>query len=147
MPTSPFHHILVAWDASPDAHVALELAIRIATTNHGSVTAVSVLDPGTHADTEGAKSRAIDSIRRDLEDAIAPYREVAVSGDVRLRDVVIESTSRPEALLDYAAHHAADLLVAGRRGSSGHLHVHIGPVTERLVSRGHLPVLVTGREV
>lgn len=145
MPASPIHHILVAWDASPDAHAALELALHLARVNHGSVTAVSVLDPGTHAETIGAQSRAVEAVSADLERALASHREEAEAMGARLNHVVIDATDRSDALLTYATHHAADLLIAGRRGNSGRIHAHLGPVAEQLLSRGHLPVMVTSQ--
>jgi nucleotide-binding universal stress UspA family protein len=140
----PFHHLVVAWDASPDAAAALDLAIRIAAVSQGMIDAVSVVDPADSVETIEARQRAVEANRSSLEDDLEPFSRRAAAEHVRLRLVFAQEVDPAHALLEHAARHGSDLILIGRRGSTGHLHPGLGPVAKHLVAEGATPVLVTG---
>jgi nucleotide-binding universal stress UspA family protein len=143
MSTSQFHRVVVAWDGSPDAQAAVDLALRLVG-HDGAVDALVVVDPGEGTETRGSHDRAVDAGRQQAEEALEPFLERAAHAHTRLRLVFVEGDDPVHAMLHHADHHGADLIVVGRRGSSGRLHSGLGPVASGLAAKGRLPVLVTG---
>lgn len=141
-----FRDILVAADGSPHADRALSEAIDIAKQNDGSVSiAVVVPEPAAWTLT-GAGFASVD-YQRLYEELEREYRdmldaEVAkVPPEVRSRGVVLRG--RPgNALLDQLKAGGHDLIAMGSRGRGELRSMVLGSVSQEVLHRSPVPVLV-----
>jgi nucleotide-binding universal stress UspA family protein len=81
-----------------------------------------------------------DSVRRDLEDFVAPYR----TDDVPITTLLIEASSVHAEIVAQAAHLHANLVVMGTHGRTGFQRLLLGSVTERVLRTIPQPVLTVG---
>lgn len=142
MTASPFHRILVGWDASPAARAALAAAVALAG-DRGGVLVRAVLVPSEHTETGGERTRDLGAQRAWAQErfdrawqALPPF-----AGQLRLdwgtgTDIAAD-------LVASAAEHGCDLIVLGRHGADSHLRARpLGDVVRRVTERAVLPVLV-----
>jgi nucleotide-binding universal stress UspA family protein len=140
-----FARVLLAWDGSPPARRALDLAISIARRFDAEIVAASVAYSPTHAETEEDREESVDAARRYLEQSFAAVRDRAERTGVRIRHEIIEGEEPGSDILQFAHEQQFDLVVAGHhrgRRRPGRLFLH--GLAERLVTNAHLPVLVVG---
>lgn len=137
--------LLLAWDGSPPAQRALDVAVGIARRYGAGIVAASVAHSPTHAETEEDRLESVEAARRYLEDSFARVRDRADRAGVEIEQVVIEGEEPADVLVRYAQEHGFDLVVAGHhrgRRRPGRLVVH--GLADRLVSRADVPVLIVG---
>ncbi len=133
-----YHRILVAVDGSPDAAAALTHAISLARDQNALLTLLTVAPPPATAIGVGA------SAPPDLQEFHARILREAtdsVPADVGLT-TRLERGNPAEAILKLAAEGEHDLIVMG---SHGHSRVHralLGSVSEKLLAKSPLPVLL-----
>jgi nucleotide-binding universal stress UspA family protein len=140
-----FQRLLLAWDGSPPAQRALDVAVGIARRYGGEIVAVSVAHSPTHAETEEDRLESVDAARRYLERSFARVRDRADRAGVEIEHVVVEGDQPADDLIRYAHDRDFDLVVAGRhrgRRSPGRLVLH--GLADRLVSHSDVPVLIVG---
>ena len=137
----PFRRVLVAWDGSPDAVMALRTAVAIVAGTPGHVVAFSVLAPAppqeAREDDPGTPEAA-----RHTRDAFEVARD---SLGIRSVPVTLETTQGrqvPKSICDFAAEHAFDLLVLGRHGQGGILHPKLGHTAQETARIARVPVLL-----
>ena len=137
-----FDRIVVAFDDSPGARRALELALALARAHQGELTAVAVEEHLPHyAATVGEvdEERAVEeqACRRWLVAATATADEHQVSLRTEIR-----AGHAAQELVHAAAHHHADLLVLGRSGHSAIWGRFIGTTAEKVARHVECSVLI-----
>lgn len=147
----PFKELLVPIDFSASSVRALRMAVQLCRRGQGRITLLHVgLAPGMGQFDLGAYGVPIpDALVRIHEQAAIEQRHAIeklaheeVPEDVPWRAVVREGFP-PDEILAEAKTGACDLLVMGTHGRSGLERVVLGSVTERVLRRAELPVLVT----
>ncbi|MCS0603680.1 universal stress protein [Streptomyces sp. LP11] len=142
MTASPFHRILVGWDASPGARVALATASAMAQ-DGGTVIVRAVLVPSEHAETGGEQSRDLSAQRSWSQDRFDQARQTLPASGSRVRLEWGESQDIASDLTASAAEHGCDLIVLGRHGEDSHLRSGpLGPVARQVADQATVPVLV-----
>jgi nucleotide-binding universal stress UspA family protein len=140
-----FQRLLLAWDGSPPAQRALDVAVGVARRYGAEIVAASVAYSPGHAETEEDRLESVDAARRYLEDSFARVRDRADRAGVEIEHVVLEGEQPADELIRYAHDHGVDLLVAGHhrgRRRPGRLALH--GLADRLVSGSDVPVLIVG---
>ena len=141
-----YQHILIATDGSEHAARAAEHALRLARALDARVTAVSIIPPWAKVAGYDAiwytdtlyKERAHATAEAQL-DAV---RQAAKEHGVVLETAVAEHDQLHMGILDTAKTLGCDLIVMGSHGRSGLSAVLLGSVTLKVLTHGHLPVLV-----
>lgn len=142
MTASPFHRILVGWDASPAARTALTTALALPD-GQGTVIARAVLNPPEHIETAGEQRRDLGSQRHWLEDQFHQTVQTTSAYGARVRLEWGEHTDISEDLRACATEHDCDLIVVGRHGEDSRLRIAgLGPVARALAQNVDLPVLL-----
>ena len=139
-----FRRLLLAWDGSPPAQRALDVAVGIARRYGGEIVAASVAHSPTHAETEEDRAESVDAARRFLEASFARVRDRAERAGVPIEHAIIEGEEPAEEIVRYAHEHGFDLVIAGhhRRRRPGRLVLH--GLADRLVAHADIPVLIVG---
>lgn len=141
MPASPFHRILIGWDGSPGAQVALQTGLRLAGTD-GRVVALAVIPSAQHTETEGERQRALAASREVVERRFAIEQERHGSRGAEVSLDIVESSHVADVLHRHAAERGFDLVIVGRHGEGGALHPKLGHIAEAAVRHGPVPVLL-----
>ena len=142
-----FSRILVAVDESPQAALALDLAIELAKTVSGSITLVHAIDPGSIA-TAATDAGATTVMEIELDELQAAGRELidATTARVRAAGVEVEGIVRdgsPAAtIVDTARRTNSDLIVIGTHGRHGVARIFLGSCAEGVLRDSPVPVLV-----
>jgi nucleotide-binding universal stress UspA family protein len=140
-----FQRLLLAWDGSPPARRALDLAIDLARRYGAEIVAVSVAHSPAHAETEEDRRESVEAARRFLEQSFLAVRDRASRAGVPVEQVILESEAREPAddLIRYAHEHGFDLVVAGHhRGRRRPGRLVLRDLADRLVAHADLPVLL-----
>jgi len=135
-----FQRILVAFDASPHAEHALNVALSMAGDMKAKLFVVAVIRPPELA--ESAEFNAVlDEGRERYENSFAPIRERARQKGIDLEtDVVVGHPA--EQILHRADTIQASLIVMGKRS---HTILHrwmLGSNSERVLKYAHCPVMI-----
>jgi nucleotide-binding universal stress UspA family protein len=135
-----FQRILVAFDASPHAEHALNVALSMAGDMKAKLYVLAVIRPPEPA--ESAEFHAVlDEGRERYEASFAPIRERAKQKDIELEtDVVVGHPA--EQILHRADTIQASLIVLGKRS---HTILHrwmLGSNSERVLKYAHCPVMI-----
>jgi nucleotide-binding universal stress UspA family protein len=141
-----FGTILVATDGSDDSDAAVEAALDLAHDTSGRLLVLSVVPEGSATAGDGADASAPEADRDD---------QVVVDATDRANDVVdhavewgLEATplvwegEPAEAILAAATSEGADIIVIGSSGKSGVGRMLMGSVTDDVVRRAAVPVMV-----
>lgn len=136
-----FQQILIAWDGSPSAEWAFDVAVDLARRYDAEVVAASVAHAPTHAETAADRKESADAARRYLEATFAQVRDRAGRAGVAVDQAILEGDDPAGAILDYAHEHGFDLLVVGHhRRRGGRFLIH--GLAEKTIDRSEIPVLV-----
>jgi nucleotide-binding universal stress UspA family protein len=135
-----FQRILVAFDASPHAEHALNVALSMAGDMNAKLFVLAVIRPPELA--ESAEFNAVlDEGRERYESSFVPIRERAKQKGIELEtDVVVGHPA--EQILHRADAIQASLIVMGKRS---HTIVHrwmLGSNSERVLKYAHCPVMI-----
>ena len=139
------NHIVVAVDGSEASNHAARVAVALAEHRKGKVTLVTVVRPpegwwgvGGAPPSPEAMSVAIARARTEILDPLAAEFESAEC----TVDLVEEIGDPASVILRIADNLKADVLVAGRRGSSVVERLMLGSVADRLAHEATVPVLI-----
>ena len=135
-----FQRILVAFDASPHAEHALNVALSMAGDMKAKLFVIAVIRPPEPA--ESAEFHAVlDEGRERYERSFAPIREIARQKEVELEtDIVVGHPA--EQIIHRAESIQASLIVMGKRS---HTILHrwmLGSNSERVLRYAHCPVMI-----
>lgn len=129
--------LVVAFDFSDPARRALEWARLLCTRLRATVTVVHVDDAALSAEPDRAGGRA-----RRLEDELHREIERVFGSDADAVRVHVATGDASERLPDLALELDADLVVAGSTGKSAVERVLLGSVTDDLLHRSVIPVMI-----
>jgi nucleotide-binding universal stress UspA family protein len=138
--------ILIAWDGSPPARYALDMAIELARRYEAELVAASVAHSPAHPETEADRVESVDAARRYLEETLGAVADRAERVGVPFEHVIIEGDSPADDILGYAHEHGFDLVVVGhhRNRRTGRFLLH--GLAERMIAHAEMPVLVVADE-
>ncbi|GAB6863113.1 universal stress protein [Haloplanus litoreus] len=142
-----YDDILIPTDGSEPAAAAFEHACSMAERYDATIHALYVVETDSLA--HEAPELAIEDLRETLrtegEAILDDLTARATDRGIELTDAIVEGV--PEnVILEYADEHGIDLLVMGTHGRHGIERYLVGSVTERVVRRSSVPVLVVGGE-
>src|ERR1700691_5580661 len=134
------HRILAAFDASPHAEHALDVALSMAGDSKAKLFVVAVIRPPEPA--ESAEFNAVlEDGRERYERSFAPLRERAKQKNIDLEtDIVLGHPA--EQIIHKADTIQASLIVMGKRS---HTILHrwmLGSTSERVLRYAHCPVMI-----
>ena len=135
-----FTRILVAYDGSPSAEKAFDVAVDLALRYRASIAVVAVARPPEFA--EDVETEAvIDSAKEHLEEAFVGLRQRATdrSQAVELHVLVGHPA---EQIVRFAEQQKCDLIVTGHRGRSLFERFRLGSVSRQALHYAHCAVLV-----
>lgn len=136
-----FQQILIAWDGSPSAEWAFDVALDLARRYDAELVAASVAHSPAHAETAGDRLESVDAARRYLEETFASMRDRAERAGVAVEQTILQSDDPATAILDHAHEHGFDLLVIGHHHRrAGRFLIH--GLAEKTIESAHIPVLV-----
>jgi len=138
-----FSRILVAYDGTAAARHALDVAIEVAVRFQSSLTIGFVRAPGsTPSDTVLDSLVPLEESSKSFGAVTEEVRGEALARGVPSVDSHVLEGEVVDALLSWARHQRADLLVVGSRGLSRGKRLFLGSVSSSLVQQSHCPVLV-----
>jgi len=138
-----FGSVLLAWDGSPTAKRALDVAVGLARRYDAGIVAASIAHSPTHAETEEDRVESVEAARRYFEESFAGLRDRAERAGVAIEHVIVEGDDPAEDMVRYAHEQGFDLVVVGHhrgRRPPGRLALH--GLADRLAARADLPVLI-----
>ena len=140
-----YDDILIPTDGSDPAAAAFEHACSLAERYDATLHALYVVETDSLA--HEAPQLAIEELRETLRaEGEAILDDLVSRGTDRsidVTDAIVDGVAE-NAILEYADDHGIDLLVMGTHGRHGLERYLVGSVTERVVRRSSVPVLVVG---
>lgn len=134
-----YDQILIGVDGSEEAERAARRGLELADTVGASVTVLHVVERRTLGLTESETEAA--ALRERAADVLESVESIAAEVGQSVETTVREGSPAAE-ISAAAVEQDAELLVLGRQGLSGLGKRLLGGVTERLLNRGEVPVLV-----
>lgn len=138
--------ILIAWDGSPPARYALDLAIDFARRYDAELVAASVAHSPAHAETEADRAESVDAARKYLEETLDAVADRAARVGVPLEHVIIEGNDPADDILHYAHEHGIDLVIVGHHRSRRPGRFLLHGLAERMIAHAEMPVVVVSDE-
>lgn len=135
--------IVVAFDGSEQAHLALHAALNLASKMHEPVQVhvVSVVDYATlPLGLSDGPAGAPDLLATDAETELQVAREIAQSGNHPIVASLLRGRAADE-ILNYARGIGADMIAVGTHGRKGIQRALVGSTCEALVRQSDIPVL------
>lgn len=140
--------LMVPTDCSGFDREAIRVALRIAERSDAKVRLVRVLTSGAYfgaGDTKNGGSRSLSTVKREHDQALTELYALAAecrrTADVDIT-VALESGPVSDALEGYARRNDVDLIVISSHGRGGMSRLSLGSVTDTLIRRTTIPVLV-----
>jgi nucleotide-binding universal stress UspA family protein len=135
-----FQTILVAYDASPHAEHAVDIALSMAEATKAKVVLFSVIRPPEPA--ESAEFNAVlEDTRERYERSFIPIRDRAKQKEIALETEI--AVGHPaEQILHRADTLQASLIVLGKRSHSIMHRWVLGSNSERVLKHAHCPVMI-----
>jgi nucleotide-binding universal stress UspA family protein len=137
-----FQRILIAWDGSPVALRAFDVAIDVARRYQAELIAISVAYSPAHAETAGDRQETADAAHRYLRETFDEVIDRAHRVGVDVEHQIVEGETPVRAILDYVHEHGIDLIVCGHHHSRRAGRLLLPGVSQDLVANARVPVLV-----
>ena len=138
-----YDHIVIAVDGSDEARRAARRGIRLAQGFDATVDVLSVVEQKALRLTETSAERA--QLRERGEAALTEIEELASEFGQTVTTKLLKGKPAVR-ISEYADEQDADLIVVGRQGLTGLGRRLLGGVTERILHRSDVPVLVISGE-
>ncbi len=137
-----YDDILVPTDGSDTVLATLEHALSIAADNEATVHALSVVDTRMTAAADSETRPALaETLEKDAQAAVTAVTDQATDANLQTLQAVHRGTPAKE-ILTYAEEAGIDLIVIGTHGKTPREKLAMGSVSERVVDRAEVPVLV-----
>ena len=146
MPAVPrYRHVLVAFDGSPDAELALEHAVGLAQVFRARLALVAVVPPPPSFawQAPGGVRAAHDAQQQDLDQRLRAAAD-GVPDDLPLTTRLLEGDPARE-ILRAAREGEHDLIVMGSRGRGRVTTALLGSVSNHVMHDARVPVLIVHR--
>ncbi len=141
-----FKHILIPVDGSKTALHAADIAIKLAAQVNAKITVVHVIHVYPYVSLGDSAVEGFDqylsAATASASAAISAVRQRVEAAGVRFDSRIAESNTVWRGILDAAAHTDADLIVMGTHGRGMIDRLLLGSVTQRVLSRAGVPVMV-----
>jgi nucleotide-binding universal stress UspA family protein len=137
-----FQRILIAWDGSPVAVRAFDVAIDLTRRYDAELVAVSVAYSPSHAETTGDREETTDAAHRYLTETFREVADRAERVGVSIEHQIINAETPARALADYAHEHGFDLIVCGHHHSRRAGRLLLRGVSQDLLTAATMPILV-----
>ncbi len=143
-----YKHIMVAVDGSETSLLAMQEAIKLAKTQHGSLRIVHVIDDSfmNYGETYVDYSALLASKKKFAQEVLTKMGEMAHHAHIKFETQIIETQPFEgrvaEKLLAEVQHKPTDLLVIGTHGRRGFNRLFLGSVAENVMRIATLPVLL-----
>ena len=135
-----FQRILVAFDASPHAEHALEVALSMAADMKAKLFVVAVIRPPEPAENPEFNA-VLEDGRERYESSFVPIRERAKLKEIELEtDIVVGHPA--EQIIHRAETIQASLIVMGKRSHTIFHRWMLGSNSERVLKYAHCPVMI-----
>ncbi|WP_435346173.1 universal stress protein [Haloarchaeobius sp. HRN-SO-5] len=137
-------HVLVAYDESPQAKKALDLAIR--EFGDAKLSVLHIIDPaeagsGRRFSLPTFPQEWYENAREDANRQLAEASDLATEAGLEVETaVVVGRTAR--SIVEYAEENDCDHIVTGSHGRSGVSRILLGSVAETVIRRSPVPVTV-----
>jgi nucleotide-binding universal stress UspA family protein len=141
-----FQRILIAWDGSPLALRALDIAIDVARRYDAELVAISIAYSPAHAETTADRDESAAAAHRYFEQTFREVVDRAERVGMSVAHEIIDAVTPARALADYAHEHGFDLLVCGHHHTSRAGRLLLPGVSQALLADASLPVLVVSDE-
>jgi nucleotide-binding universal stress UspA family protein len=140
-----YRHVLVAFDASPDAKLALEHAVGLAQAFRSRLALVSVVPPAPAFawQAPGGVRAAHDAQQDELEKALRETAD-AIPDDLPVTTRLLDGDPVHE-ILRAAREGEHDLIVMGSRGRGRVSAALLGSVSQRVMHDASVPVMIVHR--
>ncbi|MEM1519741.1 MAG: universal stress protein [Pyrobaculum sp.] len=125
-----YRKILIAYDGSDHAKKAIQHAVALAKAFDSALYVITIATDPSQVSIERA--------RRIVDEAARQISNMGVS----VAETEVRSGSPPTEILNYAEEREVDLIVMGSRGLSAIQRLVLGSVSQTVVSRARVPVLV-----
>lgn len=138
-----YARILVPMDGSNASATALSEALRFAREQHATVRLVHVCEPPQYILAQGPVD--LDSeIRKQGETTVLAAVDNAREQGIAVESTIVDAADRrvADAIVKEAVRWGADLIAMGSHGRHGFEHFLLGSVTEGVLRRATVPVLV-----
>jgi nucleotide-binding universal stress UspA family protein len=142
-----FQRILIAWDGSPLALRALDVAIDVTRRYDAELVAVSIAYSPAHAETAADRDESAAAAHRYLEQTFHEVADRAERAGISVDHQIIDAEMPASALIKYAHQHAFDLLVLGHHHTSRAGRLLLRGVSQDVLSGATMPVLVVSDDV
>ena len=137
-----FQRILTAWDGSPVAVRAFDVAIDITRRYHAELVAVSIAYSPAHAETAADRDESADAAHRYLQETFHDAIDRAHRAGVGVEHQIIDGETPAQALADYAHEHGFDLIVCGHHHTRRAGRLLLRGVSQDLLAATTIPILV-----
>lgn len=141
-----YDRILVPTDGSDHAVRAINHAIAIAEDTGAMIHGVHVINTGSYTglpiETSAAQVREI--LTEEANTAVRSLEETVANADIEVETHIVEGPPARN-IIEMTASLDCDLIVMGTRGRTGIQRLLIGSVTERVLRRAPVPVVVVPR--
>jgi nucleotide-binding universal stress UspA family protein len=141
-----FQRILIAWDGSPLAQRALDVAIDVARRYDAELVAVSIAYSPAHAETAADRDESAAASHRYLEQTFREVADRAERAGISIDHQIIDAETPASALINYAHEHAFDLLVLGHHHTGRAGRLLLRGVSQHVLTEATMPVLVVSDE-
>jgi nucleotide-binding universal stress UspA family protein len=137
-----YRHIMVAYDGSPDAELALEHAVALAQNQRARLGLVAVVPPvpGFAWQAPGGVRKLHDDVQDDLAQQLRAAAD-RVPDDLSVTTRLLDGDP-PRELLRAAREGDHDVIVAGSRGRGRVTAALLGSVSNRLMHEASVPVII-----
>ncbi|MEM1925461.1 MAG: universal stress protein [Pyrobaculum sp.] len=125
-----YRKILIAYDGSDHAKKAIQHAVALAKAFDSALYVITIATDPSQVSIERAR-RIVDEAARQISDM-----------GVSVAETEVRSGNPPTEILNYAEEREVDLIVMGSRGLSAIQRLVLGSVSQTVVSRARVPVLV-----
>jgi nucleotide-binding universal stress UspA family protein len=143
---TPISKLLVAVDASDPSDAAIELALRLARAEKGTVRFCHAIDVKDVLLRAAKHNQNPDTILREMHDQADALLSSALSqarGIQVTADTAVAEGAAVEAILEAAGNYNASAIVIGTHGRRGIRRLLLGSVAESIVRHAEIPVLAT----
>lgn len=138
-----YNRIVIAVDGSEEARRAARRGLQLAQVFDATVTVLSVVEQKALQLTETSAEKT--RLRERGEEALTEIEKLASEFGRPVTTTLTEGKPAVQ-ISEYADEHDADLIIVGRQGLTGFGRRLLGGVTERVIHRSDVPVLVVSGE-